>query len=466
MKYFVGFLIALTSTCVTAAPSAVLPTQLVVPDTNGFIRFAGAIAIEGDRMVLGAPGSGTFLTGAAYAYAREDGQWKLKQHLLPPHPLPTFGYYGASVALSGDALVISVGAESSSEGQTYVYRADTKGWALEQIIPARGLVAIDGDTIVVTDYGATVQRGAAEFGEAGAAEVYVRSNGVWSMQQRLTAGDPIDSGYFGRDVVIQSDTLVIGAIGDLSTSDESGAAYVFMRDGIGRWAQTQKLRASAPQRAGDFGRAIVLKGDLLVIGAPGYVDWTDQYPKPGYAYIFTRAGNTWTEQQRLSASDTTPRNGFGYSVAIDGRQVIVGQFKSSAPTYDGLRSGAAYIFSERGGEWVERGKIVPDVGDAPDLFGTIAAADGDTLVMGDPKIQGSAYVYERLVISRLRRDTAGLKISFGTDPNRTYAIKTAGSLQSPIDWQTIKIVTGDGSVTEIPLDPAGRTRFYHVVVEP
>ena len=44
--------------------------------------------------------------------------------------------------------------------------------------------------------------------------MYVRSNGVWSEQQKLTASDGAASDYFGISVSIDGDTAVIGAYDD------------------------------------------------------------------------------------------------------------------------------------------------------------------------------------------------------------------------------------------------------------
>jgi hypothetical protein len=443
-------------------PSGVAPTQVLTSGTNGLQGFGTSIAIDGRTMVIGAPWTGS---GAAFIHEQHGSTWTLTRELGPPHPLPTFGYFGQSVGVSGDTVVIGLGVEGSYVGESYVYRrGGANRWDLEQIIPSQGLVAINGDTIVVAHYAASVQRGQVDVDEAGAAYVYARTNGTWTFQQELTANDARDSDYFGRGLAIDGHTIVIGAIGDLSTSDESGAAYVFQLQ-ADRWVQTQKLRAGDPQRAGDFGRALDLKGDLLVVGMPGYVDWTDQYRIQGFAYVFVRSGNIWIQQQKLSASDAAPRDGFGVSVGVTEHQIVVGQFNSSAPDYTKLLSGAAYVFRRQAGSWIEQGKLAPNTGQKPDIFGLTLAADGDTLVVGDPTIVGSAYVYEKLVLGRLRRQAPDLSLSFASEPSREYAIECADSLPAS-SWRTVTNVIGNGSIVDIPLDPASTRGFYRVRPNP
>ena len=73
--------------------------------------------------------------------------------------------------------------------------------------------------------------------------MYVRSNGVWSEQQKLTASDGASSDHFGISVSIDGDTAVIGAYGDDDNGSYSGSAYVYVRSN-GVWSEQQKLTAS------------------------------------------------------------------------------------------------------------------------------------------------------------------------------------------------------------------------------
>ncbi|TLM67720.1 MAG: hypothetical protein FDZ70_10105, partial [Actinobacteria bacterium] len=142
---------------------------------------------------------------------------------------------------------------------------------------------IEGDTAVV---GARCedQNGP----DAGAAYIFVRDGGTWVEQQKLVASDGLAYDYFAHDVAISGDTVIISAHTDDKLGFDTGAAYIFTRSGT-TWTQQQKLQSSLPQIQEYFGYSVSIDGDTAVIGAYG----------SGSAYVFTRSGTTWTEQQRL-----------------------------------------------------------------------------------------------------------------------------------------------------------------------
>ena len=86
-----------------------------------------------------------------------------------------------------------------------------------------GRVSISGDTAVIGAH-----RDDDNGDASGSAYVYVRSNGVWSEQQKLTASDGASTDYFGFSVSISGDTAVIGAYQDDDNGDASGSAYVYV----------------------------------------------------------------------------------------------------------------------------------------------------------------------------------------------------------------------------------------------
>jgi hypothetical protein len=424
------------------------------------------MAVDGDTLAIGAPYDGNTLTGVVYIYRRQGGSWLLEQRLPPPIALPVFGFFGDSVAVSGDTLIVGVGNESGGPSQSYIFTRATDGWHLQQTLPTAGQVAIDGDTAIVGDYGASYGEGASTRGEAGTAFIYFRSNGVWMLQSQIYASDPQRAGYFGTTVAIRGNSAVVGAIGDLSTGDESGSAYVFVRTGT-NWSQTQKLRASDPQQAADFGRRLALSDNVLVIGAPGYVDPNapGSYTNSGAAYVFSRTGGQWIQEQKLGFSHPEAKDGFGYSVACSEREILVGQLKTDNFSYDTIPSGSVTVFQKLDGVWTEQGKLAPNAGTTGDLFGGSVVMDGKTVVVGDPDFFGSAYVYEGLVLSRLERNAGGLNISFVAVPSTSYEVESAHLLTAPVQWESVTNVLGDGSLVNVPITTNADQRFYRVRIQ-
>jgi len=245
----------------------------------------------------------------------------------------------------------------------------------------------------------------------------------WIQQIKLTAGDGAADDQFGNSVAIYGDTIVVGAPGDDDNGYISGSAYVFARPESG-WAdmppETAKLTAS-DGAAGDFvGYSVAINGDTIVVGAQGDDDKGDS---SGSAYVFARPENGWadmTETAKLTASDGSAEDVFGYSVAISDDTIVVG---ANGDDDKGDYSGSAYVFTKLGGSWTdmtETAKLTASDGSAYDQFGISVAISVDTIVVGaagdDDKgdSSGSAYVFTKLGGWTDMTETAKLTASDGS----------------------------------------------------
>jgi hypothetical protein len=322
-----------------------------------------------------------------------------------PASLDNFGY---SVAVDGDTALIgaykgynNIGYDS---GSVYVFIRDSAGnWSEQQKLSAGGVadrfgvsVALDGDTALIGAYRAYGM----EWNHFawGAAYVFTRDrDGLWTEQQKLTASDGANSQRFGWSVGLDGNTAVVGAIFD-GGAGKYGAAYVFTRsDGV--WVEQQKLTASVRGYRDHFGYSVAVGGDAVMIGNPGY---DDNFPTIGAAYVFVRdsTGN-WSEheQQKLTASDPVGMGNFGWSVAIDGDTAVIG----SPYAHSSVVSGAAYVFTPNSyGGWEEQDKLIPSDGDFNGLmFGQSVDVDGNTILIAAPHDDengwqsGSVYLFTR-----------------------------------------------------------------------
>ena len=162
-----------------------------------------------------------------------------------------------------------------------------------------------------------------------------------------------------------------------------------------------KLTAASEATAEDqFGFSVAVNGDTMVVGVP--YDDDDSCTNPqgcnsGAVYLFKSDGNTWIPydtSSKLTASDATNGDQFGWSVAIDGDQLAVGA-PSKNEGAKGL--GAVYLFRYDGNGWVpdeRQEKLTSSVPSPLARFGFSLALDGDKLVVGAP-LSNSAYVFER-----------------------------------------------------------------------
>ncbi len=252
-------------------------------------------------------------------------------------------------------------------------------------------LAISGDTALIGAYGGVANENAAQ----GSAYVFVRTGAAWSLQQQLQAPDAAANDNFGWSIALSGDTALIGAIGGGNGTSRQGAAYVFTRSGT-VWTFQQKLTANDGAANDVFGWAVALNGETALIGALGAVGAN---PNQGAAYVFTRLGAVWTQQQKLTASDGTAQAAFGSAVALAGNTALIG-----APDDDlnnqTLR-GSAYVYTRSGTAqpvWTQQQKLLANDGAAFDNFGLAVALSNETALIGAPHgnlKRGAAYVFAR-----------------------------------------------------------------------
>ena len=292
--------------------------------------------------------------------------------------------FGRSVSVSADTAVIGASSEINAQGAAYVLVRSGGVWTQQQELTASDgavddyfgfSVSVSGDTAVIGAWNKAINSQSGQ----GAAYVFVRSNGVWTRQQELTAPDGAWEDAFGFSVSVSGDTAVIGAPGK---NAGQGATYVFVRSG-GAWTQQQELTASDGAAGDWFGYSVSLSGSTAVIGALA------KHNYQGAAYVFVLSGGVWGQQQELTASDGAAGDEFGYSVAVSGGTAVIG-----AP---GSR-GAAYVFVRSGGVWGQPQKLTASDGAAGDSFGNSVSVSGDTAVIAayhKNADQGAAYLFVR-----------------------------------------------------------------------
>ena len=229
--------------------------------------------------------------------------------------------------------------------------------------------------------------------DPGAAYVFTRTGTTWTMQQKLTASDGAADDSFGVGVSLAGDIALIGANWNDDNGADSGSAYIFTRTGT-TWTQQQKLLASDGAAGDWFGWVVSLDGDTALIGAPQN---DDNGNNSGSAYIFTRTGTTWTQQAKFTASDGAAGDRFSdYAVDVEADTAIIGACYNDD---NGTDSGSAYVFTRTGTTWTQQTKLLATDASAGDNFGCFVSLYGDTVLIGacalDFSNPGSAYVFTR-----------------------------------------------------------------------
>ncbi len=242
-----------------------------------------------------------------------------------------------------------------------------------------------------------------------------RASGLFD-EEYLKASNLLAHDHFGASVSLSQGTLVVGApLQDGSgfgvdsdqftnTSDNSGAAYVFVKTGVGAWTQQAFLKASNPHELDRFGAAVAISGDVLVVGAPGESSEARRVngemndtsaTSSGAAYVFHRVAGHWAQRAYLKPSANAPGNAFGASVAISGDTIVVGAPEHVQPM-DLDSAGAAYIFERVGDDWLQSYKLAASNPASLDQFGASVAISGGRIVVGAPgeSSAGAAYIFE------------------------------------------------------------------------
>lgn len=243
-------------------------------------------------------------------------------------------------------------------------------------------VALDGTTAVIGVPGDDALN--SEIEDSGTVYVYERTaSGSWTEAQVLRLASPQPDILFGSAVALAGDILLVGAPDDNGVGNDAGAVFVFEPDQSGTWSQVDVLRGSNTNANDNFGAAVAFDGRAAVIGAPSRRGVDDNLFAAGAAYTFRRATDgTWTEEAVLGASNAGVRDEFGVSVGIDEGVVVVGAHKEGGTNDNTSRSGAAYVFEQVGGSWVETALLRAPDAEQGDEFGIAVSIDGPRIAVG------------------------------------------------------------------------------------
>lgn len=314
--------------------------------------FGGAIALEGDLAAIAAPldNGAVAQTGTVYIYRYDGGKWLQAQKLFAANG--NMGdRFGAALAMRGGILAIGApGTDLREEnaGAVHWYRADANGSFQEMsVLAPEDLRAQDGfgKSVALGETGLCVGAPGtdlASLDNAGAAYWFKTQPSGWGSPRRLTAQDVQKNAQFGRSLALASGVLAIGAPGELrGTQRNVGSVFIHSIESSGEPSFAQKILPSRVQADLYFGWSLALdqSGQSLAIGAFGYDG--DAVAAGAVSFWRRQASATWREELRLVASDPSPRDYLGRSVAIFGKQIVAG---ARGRDVGAALAGAAYVF--------------------------------------------------------------------------------------------------------------------------
>lgn len=424
-------------------------------NTEANDQFGFAVAVSGDTAVVGArfedsgvaginqgPGqqddNNADAAGAAYVFVRSNGVWTQQAYLKPAVPRAG-NNFGAAVAISGNTIAVGAPGDNSTTtginstpnslsaatGAVYVFVRNAGVWSQQAYIKADVVrffdelgksVVLDGDVLVAGapgDANSTAGVNPArntDASRAGAAYVFTRSGSTWVQEAYLKASNPAGNAEFGISVGVSGGTAVVGSWYEASGTNtinsipnsaapDAGAAYVFVRSGT-NWSQQAYLKANNAGAGHRFGCSVAISNQTALVGAI----WEDSQStgvngtpntdgfRNGAAYVFERAGTTWTQQAYLKSFDSGEVDLFGYSVSISGDLAVVGAIGEDSSGFDvdsvpdnlGTNSGAAYVFGRKGTEWKQRSFLKASNTGQNDNLGYSVSIQNRTVIAGAP----------------------------------------------------------------------------------
>ncbi|MCB9618301.1 MAG: FG-GAP repeat protein [Sandaracinus sp.] len=373
--------------------------RLVSPGAS-YERFGDAVALDGTTLVVGAPRSnrsGAVRAGAAYVFEYAAGAWSHTATLESAWPHEAWEGFGTAVAVSGDRIVVGAPdrdvAGKTDAGAAFVFTRSGGVWsyAATLTIGSPGAsdklgasVAVAGDTIVVGAPRRDVFVGlGGTYTDAGAAYVFGPSGSSYAWQQTLVAPDRRAGDLFGVRVAATSATdvrrVLVGASGaDLGRGANAGAAYVFAAAPSVAFPAGSKLVAGTPATNAGFGGAVALSTTTLAVGASGT---HGSVLFAGAAHVFRLDGATWVEEATLVDESPDASAFLGSAVAIVGEVVIAGATGEELGP-NRTDTGVVQVFRGPGGVWSRSHALHAATSPTNANYGRVLAVSEESLVSG------------------------------------------------------------------------------------
>jgi hypothetical protein len=352
--------------------------------------FGIAVDISKDFAVIGArwDDDNGESSGAVYVYTKIGTDWSFQQKITAEDGVAG-AYFGSSVAVDGAVFVVGAPRDNATDegsGAAYVFQYDSlmQRWVqIKKLVPQSDTSAYNEFGTAVAIAGSHIAVGAVgDHDYAGTLYLFQWEDSLWLMQSQLTAQDPTPNASFGFSLAMDLDRLLVGA----PFGADGGAAYLFQLEDT-LWVQKEKLTIISTATNPTFGYAVSILGDYALIGASG--DQNDLVVS-GAAYIFNREGEDWRQTAKLTDQAGFDGEELGFSVALSQDFALLG---ARLDNDNGGSSGSVFVFSGEGSDWYEQTKLVASDGNAGDMFGYSLAMNNEEVVVGAPGNGGTGAVY-------------------------------------------------------------------------
>lgn len=369
-------------------------TNITLTTPNPFEggQFGYSVAIDGKYTVVGAPqetAAGLSEAGNAYVFNSKTGV--LIETLVDPNAQES-GHFGYSVAISGTYVVVGAPNEAVSPdgnvGHAYIFNVTT-GALLSTLTtyPAASPDAYFGSSIAIS--GNIVVIGA--YHESITSDQYAGYTYTFSAigihLHTFTSPNPTNEGFFGYAVAVSGEVIVIGAIGENSNA---GRAYTF-NDTTDALISTL-TSPNSQSGCACFGISVSVTKGVVAIGAP--YETVGSQTSSGRVYTF----NSKTGSLIETIESPTPKQAsmFGYSLALGKGTVSIGA--PDETTSGVIAGGIVYTFNSSAGTLIN--KLSSPSAQTDGFFGFSIAQSGKAIVVGadsetsgNTAETGNAYIF-------------------------------------------------------------------------
>lgn len=426
--------------------------------------FGYSVSIDGNYAAVGAYAADTekgIDGGAVYVFRRSGDRWLLEDKIIPSDGISQL-HFGSSVAINGSRLVVGAPWDDDKgaySGSAYVYERINNTWSLDKKLVASDgqsmdsfgqSVAIYADHIIVgasgDDVGARI--------DAGSAYIFKDTDEGWVEEEKLLPETGATQDYFGFAVSITDSAVIVGAPSYDGLYVDSGAAYIFA---LGQSGWTQKALLTAPNDSlGDFfGRSVAISDSTALVGA--FKKDSGDLQDTGAAYLYEFRNGEWSQVLKLVDDNAEAEDWFGYSVSVRGIYATVGAPQNRG---NGVVSGAAFLYQRGEAGWQQKAKLVPSDGNTEDYYGNSVSISNEFPIVGAPNNDtngndaGAAYLY--FSDAPLPVELAAFSAEFKNNrvhllwqtksETNNFGFKVQRKVKA--EWETIGFIPGKGTSSE------------------
>ncbi|MDX6625221.1 MAG: hypothetical protein QOE56_210 [Solirubrobacterales bacterium] len=350
------------------------------------------------------------------------------QELTPDPPQPPGADYGTSTAISGNTVLVGA-PNDTGQGSVTVFALGDDGTPTQQgSLTSPGGGQFDFGASLATD-GSTIAVGAPGSPTNQAVDVYDAA--TYALIAQLLGSDAGAGGGadFGSAVAVSGDWLVVGAPG----AGGGGLVYIYSRQD-GAWV-TVPYQVLTGADDSSFGQSVAIDGLTIVVGAPG--ETLGGGLTAGAVHVYTlvngEGGPYWSDTWDLSDPNAADGEAFGSAVAIDGTTIAVG---APSPNVEG-DPGRVVVYTDPFGDGASTQTITGGLGDS--LFGQSLGLGGSNLAIGyvQPDGSGAVDIYSELALLTSSASSAAGAGGFsyfgtqtGTGPGDGFGKNVAASGQN------------------------------------